>query len=76
MSLRVFEGFRLGLTQTTNRALQPHKIARSLSFQVKKVEGFSYLCSENKDADQLRGNRAADLRHCKFYIYAKMQVFS
>ena len=28
-----------------------------------------YLCSENKGANQLRGNRAADLRPC--FAYAK-----
>ena len=46
----------------TNRAVQPHKMVRGLKFRMKEVEGFFYLCSENKDADQLRGYREADLR--------------
>ena len=46
----------------TNQALQPHKMARGLKFQSQKVEGLYYLCSENKGAYQLRGNREADLR--------------
>ena len=38
----------------TNQAVQFQKMAR----------GLHYLCSENKDADQLRGYREADLRLC------------
>ena len=34
----------------------------------------NYLCSENKDADQLRGYREADLRLC--FRICKMPVFS
>ena len=48
----------------TNRAVQPHKMARGLKFRIKKVEGLYYPCSENKGADQLRGHREADLRLC------------
>ena len=48
----------------TNQAMQSQKIARGLKFRIKKVEGLDYLCSENKDADQLRGYREADLRLC------------
>ena len=33
-----------------------------------------YPCSENKDADQLRGNREADLRLC--FRPCKLLVFS
>ena len=33
-----------------------------------------YLCSENKDADQLRGYREADLRLC--FRPCKLLVFS
>ena len=33
-----------------------------------------YLCSENKDADQLRGYREADLRLC--FRICKLLVFS
>ena len=58
--------FRPGPTQT-NRAVQPQKIARSLKFRIKEVEGLYYPCSEKKGADQLRGIREADLRLC-FHI--------
>ena len=43
-------------------------MARGLKFQIYKVEGLYYLCSENKGADQLHGYRKADLRLC-FRIY-------
>ena len=39
-----------------------------------EVEGLYYLCSENKGADHLRSNLAADLRLC-FHV-CKKQVFS
>ena len=39
-----------------------------------KVEGLFYLCSENKDANQLRGYREADLRLC--FRICKKPVFS
>ena len=39
-------------------------MARGLKFRIKKVEELYYPCSENKDADQLRGYREADLRLC------------
>ena len=39
----------------TNRALQSLNMARGLKFQIHKVEGLYYPCSENKGADQLRG---------------------
>ena len=39
----------------TNWAGQPQKMARGLKFWVKEVEGFHYLSSENKGADQLHG---------------------
>ena len=48
----------------TNRAVQLHKMARGLKFRIDTVEGSYYLSSENKGADQLRGNREADLRLC------------
>ena len=35
----------------TNQAVQLQKIARGLKFQIQKVEGLYYLCSENKGAD-------------------------
>ena len=48
----------------TNQAVQLQKMAKGLKFGTKKVEGLYYLCSENKDSDQLRGYREADLRLC------------
>ena len=39
-------------------------MARGLKFRIYVVEGLNYLYSENKDADQLRGYREADLRLC------------
>ena len=54
----------------TNSAVQQQKMARGLKFQIKKVDGLYYLCSENKGTDQLCGDRAADLHLC-FRIYAK-----
>ena len=48
----------------TNQAVQLQKMARGWKFRIKKVEGLYYLCFENKDADQIRGYREADLRLC------------
>ena len=48
----------------SDRAVQPQKMARVLKFWNKEVGGLYYPCSENKDADQLRGYREADLRLC------------
>ena len=59
----------------TNRAVQPQKIARGLKFRIKIQEGLYYPCSENKDADQLRGYREADLRLC-FRICKKAGFFT
>ena len=58
----------------TNQAVQLQKMARGLKFRIKKVEGLYFLCSENRDADQLRGYREADLRLC--FRICKMLVFS
>ena len=52
------------------RAVQPPKMARSLKFRIKEVEGLKYVYSENKGAD----HRAADLRLC--FRICKYQVFS
>ena len=38
----------------TNRSVQLQKTASSLKFCIYKEEGLYYLCSENKDEDQLR----------------------
>ena len=53
----------------TNWAVQSQKMVRDLKFQIKMVEGFHYLCSENKGADQLCGYRTADLHLC--FAYSK-----
>ena len=53
----------------TNQAVQLQKMARALKFWIEKVEGLYYLCSENKGADQLCGDREADLHLC-FRIWA------
>ena len=58
----------------TNRAVQPQKMARGLKYGILKVEGLYYLCSENKGADQLCGNRTADLLLC--FCICKKQIFS
>ena len=57
----------------TNRAVQPQKMARGLKFRIQEVEGLYYLCSKNKDADQLRGYHAADLRLiCKEFLMTQL----
>ena len=57
-----------------NQTVELYKMARGLKFQIKKVEGSYYLCSENKGADQLRGYGEADLRPC--FRICKKPVFS
>ena len=54
----------------TKGTVQLQKMARVLKFLLWEVEGYYYLFSENKGADQLLGYRAADLCLC-FHIYAK-----
>ena len=39
----------------TNQAVHLQKMDRGLTFRIQKVEGFYYLCSENKGTDQLHG---------------------
>ena len=58
----------------TNRAVQPHMIARGLKFRMWIEKGLYYLCSENKGADQLRSYHEADLRLC--FRICKKPVFS
>ena len=58
----------------TNQAVQPQKMVRDMKFWIQKVEALYYLCSENKGADQLRGNREADLHLC--FRICKKPVFS
>ena len=54
--------------------MQSLNIARGLKFRIYVVEGLYYPYSENKDADQLRGYREADLRLC--FRICKKPVFS
>ena len=58
----------------TNQTVQLQKMARGLKIQIQKVKGLYYLCSENKDTDQLRGYREAVLRLC--FSICKTLVFS
>ena len=48
----------------TNWPVQAQKRGRSLKFWSYVEEELFYPSSENKDADQLRGYREADLRLC------------
>ena len=48
----------------TNQAVQSQKTARNIKFCIYEEEGLYYPCSENKDTDQLRGYREADLCLC------------
>ena len=45
-------------------AVQSQKKIRSLKFRIYGEKELYYLCSENKDADQLSSYCAADLRLC------------
>ena len=56
----------------TNQAVQLQKMTRGLKFRIYKEEGMYYLCSENKDADQLCICEA-DLR---LFRICKKPVFS
>ena len=58
----------------TNQAVQLLEMARGWKFCIKEVEVLYYPSSENKDADQLRGYREADLRLC--FRICTMLVFS
>ena len=40
------------------------KMSIGLKFRIKEVEDINCLCSENRDADQLRGDHEANLRLC------------
>ena len=52
-----------------NRSVQRQKVARGLKFRIQEEEELYYLCSENKDADQLCSYCAVDLR--LIFAYAK-----
>ena len=55
----------------TNQAEQVQKTVRGLKVWIKNVEGLYHLCSENKGADQLRGE--PDQRLC--FRICRMLVF-
>ena len=48
----------------TNQSVQLQKMDRSLKFRISEEEELNYPSSENKDADQLRSYRRADLGLC------------
>ena len=48
----------------TNQAVQVQKLVRVFKISGLESRGIVLLCIENKDADQLRGYREADLRLC------------
>ena len=48
----------------TNQAAQPQKRARGLKFRIKKEERLYYLCSKNKDTEELGGYCTADQGLC------------
>ena len=50
------------------------KMSSGLKLRIKEIEELYCLCSENKDADQLRGDNEAILRLCS--RICKKQVFS
>ena len=53
--------------QVTNLAVQSLNMARGLKFQIQKIEGLYYPCSENKGADQV----TAQLICIFVFAYAK-----
>ena len=63
----------VGVSDHTNPAVQPHKMVISLKFRIKIEKGLYHPYSENKGADQLRGNREADL--CLYFRICKKPVF-
>ena len=67
-------GLRGPTRSYTNRTVQPHKMVTGLKLCMQEVEVLYFLCSENKNADQLRGYREADLRLC--FRICKKPVFS
>ena len=51
--------FGVSTRSDTNRAVQTQQMVRGLKFRIYEVKG------ENKGADQLRGNHAADRLFCR-----------
>ena len=66
--------FGVSAMSDTNRAVQPHKMARGLKFRIYVETGLYYPYSKNKGADQLHGHREADLLLC--FRICKKPVFS
>ena len=64
---------RVPTRSDTNQAVQSQKMARGWRFCIQKIEDLYYLCSENKDADQLRSYYEADLRLC--FRICRLSVF-
>ena len=61
---------------STNQSVRPQNIARGLKPLIQKIERLYYLCSKTKDADQLCGYHAADLRPCAFvFAYTKNRFY-
>ena len=57
----------------TNRAVQPRNMVLGVRFWIKAEDRLKDLCGENKDADQLRGDRTADRNN--FFLHIQKQVF-
>ena len=53
-------------------------MSRGLKLRIKEEEELYCLCSENKDADQLRGDHEANLRLCsriiRFFHAAQLSI--
>ena len=58
----------------TNWPVQSKKQARHLKFWIQEEEELYYPCSENKGADQLRGNPEAGLSLC--FCICRLLVFT
>ena len=56
-----------------HQAVQSQKRARRLKLWIQVEEELYYPCSENKGADQVRGNREADLRLC--FCICRLSIF-
>ena len=69
------ENQQFGFQTRSNSGSPVHaqKLDRGLKFRIWEEEVLYYLCSKNKDADQLCSYCTADLRLC-FCIY-KMLIF-
>ena len=73
-AMREILSSRFPTMSNTNQTVLSQKMASGLKVQIKEGEGLCYICSENKDADQLHCYLAADLYLC--FHTCKKQVFS